>query len=129
VPLASTLNTETTKKKAAVLDEFEQIVTAATTKLTELKDDMLMKATSELAAIGHSSTFDIEAAQEVASLSIIDQTQSAKESIAVELDLAVETLRGDAVSTEKSNIATRWNDAVAGIDTPPQSLVRMHWHK
>jgi len=60
-------------------------------------------------------------AQEVATSSIIDQTQSAKESIAVELHLAVETLHDDAVSTTKSNIATRWNDAVAGIDTTAKS--------
>jgi len=39
------INTEITKEKAEVLDEFEQIVTAAMTKLTELKN-LLTKASS-----------------------------------------------------------------------------------
>ena len=46
------INAEITTKKAAALDEFERMVTAATTKLTESKDDLVKLATSELGAIG-----------------------------------------------------------------------------
>ena len=66
------INTVITTKKAAVLDEFERMVMAATTKLTESKDDLMKTFTSELGAIGHSNTFDIKVAQEVATSSIID---------------------------------------------------------
>jgi len=51
----------------------------------------------------------------------MDQTQSAKESITVELDLAVETIQGNAVSNAKSSIGTRRNDAIEGIDITAKS--------
>ena len=47
--------------------------------------------------------------------------QSAKEVIPVELQLAVDTLHGEAVNTATAKVNARWNEAIAAIDTTGQS--------
>jgi len=49
-------------------------------------------------------------------ISIRDQLHSAKESIAAELQNAVEQIHGDMVESGKASLATQWDNAVMDID-------------
>jgi len=127
------INEAVTKEKAVALDKFEKLVIAAKAQLKDSKDNVLERVTMAIGDMTGTVREGVEEYHAVAMISIQDQLQSTKESIATELQRAVDQINEGVLESAKASLATRWNDAVKDInisvDRVPRRWLRTWLHQ